>query len=91
MTDSDTYLLIRAARAIDKRSVAADCVQAADEGHDIAGNAIQPCWDAASTLRTVGERFIDLADQATFSARRMERAQRDENRTGVEHRGGSAA
>lgn len=91
MAVSEIELLIRAARAVDAHRTAAEYGQATDEGHTPPGSAAQVEWDASSVLRDVGQRFIDLAEQQAFQARRHERAQQEEARTGVEHRGGEAA
>lgn len=91
MNEPTAELLIRSARACDAYFTASEAVMAADEGVDIPGNASTPCWDASSKLRDVAERFLRLADQQMFQAKRMDEAQRRENRTGVEHRLGPAA
>lgn len=91
MTAHTEAMLIRSARAIDAFNDAQDYVQAADESHGTPEAAAKACWDAASLIRNVAQMFETLADSTTFQARRYEKAHREEQRTGVEHRGGSAA
>ena len=85
MTTHTENLLIRMARAVDAYNMATDYMQAADEGHDIPGNAATVCWDASSSLRSIGDALSTLADSMSFAARRYERAQREEERSGVEY------
>lgn len=84
-------LLIRAARAVDAARTASEYGQSCDQGHDVPGTAARYEWDAASLLRDVSDRFHTLAEEFTFAAKRHDKAQREEDRTGVEYRGGSAA
>lgn len=84
-------LIIRAGRAIDTAAMADDEQMAADESHGTPEAAASVHWNASSLCRTVGERFIALADGHALQAKRMERAQREERQTGVEYRRGDAA
>lgn len=84
-------LMIRASRAIDTAGNADEFQQAADETHGTPEAAASSHWDASSLCRQVGDRFLALADAHAFAAKRMERAQAEEKRTGVEYRSGDAA
>lgn len=84
-------LLIRLARACDASRMANDYSEGVDEGLDLPRHAAQRHWDAASNLSEVIRRAEALRDGHTLSAKRYERAQREEDRTGTEYRGGGAA
>lgn len=87
-----TDLFIRLGRAVETLALAEDYAQSADEGAGVTpGDAGAVAWDASSSLRTLGEKLIDLADRQAFAARRYDRAQRQEDQTGVEYRAGDAA
>lgn len=91
MTDR-TDLFIRLARAIETSQMADDYAQAADEGTGILPrDAATVAWDAASSLRNLGERLVVLADGFAMNAKRYERAQREEDNSGREYRKGDAA
>lgn len=89
MTTHTEDLLIRMARAVDSYNEAQDYIQAADESVGTPEAAAKACWDASSLLRSVGDQLTTLADSMVFAARRYEKADREEKRTGVEYRGGS--
>lgn len=91
MNEPHADLFIRLGRAVELDLEADDYAQASDEGHLPPDLAAKAAWDASASLRTLGEKLIDLSNQQVFAARRFERAQRVENATGVEHRGGTAA
>ena len=85
MNEPHADLFIRTARAVDAHFTAMSYVESADASNDLPEHAARDCWDAASVLDAVSEKFGQLAAQQRFQAKRMERAAREEARTGVEH------
>jgi hypothetical protein len=83
-----TDLLVQAARAVEWLVSAEDCAYAVDESHDLPRHAATAAWDAAANLRSIANRFLRLADAQAFAARRYERAQHEEDRSGVAYRAG---
>jgi hypothetical protein len=90
LTDREE-LLYRIARALDHSREASEMQEAADQAHATPDNAAQLHWDAAGLLEGVLVRVKAMHDQHVFAAKRMERAARIEQLTGVEYRGGTAA
>ena len=87
-----TDLFIRLARSIETAQMADDYAHSADEGTGVTPrDAAGVAWDASASLRNLGERLSVLADGYALAAKRYERAQREEDATGTEYRGGSAA
>lgn len=85
MTDRED-LLIRAARACDQSRMANDYSEGVDEGLDLPRHAAARHWDAASSLAEIARRAEALASAHTLEAKRYERAQREEDRSGSEYR-----
>lgn len=84
-------LLIRNARMVDTCRTAGEYAQAADEGIDTPGNAARMHWDAYSLVKDYRERLEAIENGLLMAAKRFDRGQREEDATGREYRGGSAA
>lgn len=91
MSDQDFILIEREVHALSTAREADEAAHAADEGVDIPGTAARYSWDASALLRQHGQSLIDLADRYVFQARRYEKAQRTEDRTGREYKGNGEA
>jgi hypothetical protein len=79
-------LLYRASRALQTSAMCEEAQEAADSAAGTPSYAARLHWDAAGLLRDLAERLTRLADAHTWDARRMERAAKAEEMTGIEYR-----
>jgi hypothetical protein len=83
-------IIYRVARALDHSRSADEEQEAADAAVSTPEAAAARHWDTAGLLEGVLSHLQALHDRHVFAAKRMERAQREEQTTGVEYRNDAA-